>query len=448
MMRIRVATLALLLALQSLANAGENEWTYVGLYPERVTDIVVHPNDPNILYVSAFDVFYDTTREGGIFKTTDHGLTWDTMGFRHYRVNDLAFDPQHPETLWAACGMFSWGEVNGAFRSTDGGSTWERRSEGLYLGGPTGLGVTSIAVSPFDSDLLVCTGANPEGYGWVSRTTNGGELWTEVDVRNNGYKKVVFDSLFLGRIFVLETFLEVLWVSEDSGATFRTLPAADYIDDYALDPFRRNWLWTISLFSFLYSRDAGSTWVEPDSSFPPDPYWGQFVRVSPDRMNTVYATTLGRVFQTEDAGATWLEFVEGWPTHARTINAISIVASSPTELWAGLKYHGILSYTAVDTSSIIESSGPQALRTNLELYPNPATNILYLSISSGPFSGTFSLYNILGQRVLSIPFSQPSGLQAVHLPQTLPSGTYFGSLTPLGQSRTLPTNAHPVIIVK
>jgi hypothetical protein len=441
MTRIGTATLALLLVLQSLASAGENEWTYVGLYPEYVTDIIVHPNNPDILYVSAYDVFYDTTREGGIFKTTDHGLTWDTVGFRHYRVNDLAFDPQHPETIWAAC------DVSGVFRSTDGGEAWENRSEGLYLGGADNHGAIAIAVSPFDPDVLMCGGLCDMGPGWLYRTTNGGEYWEEVDFPYNYcFSKVVFDTSYLERVFALDCTLERVWISEDAGASFRAIPAPDYIMDFALDPFRRDWIWGIGAYSFLYSQDAGSTWVESDSTFPL--FWAGSLMVSHDSINTVYARTGGRVLKSTDLGVSWSMLVEGWPTSANFTDAASIVGKSPTELWAGLYYHGILSYTVVDTSSVVESSGPEALGISLELYPNPATSVLYLNLSTGPLNGTFSLYNILGQRVFSTPYSNFKGTRAIRLPTALPSGAYFVTLIPERASTALPMMAYPLVIVK
>jgi len=436
-----IATLALLLALQSLTSAGENEWTYVGLYPETVTDIIVHPNDPNTLFASAYDVFYDTTREGGIFKTTDHGLTWDTVGFRHYRVNDLAFDPQHPETLWAAC------DVSGVFRSTDGGEAWENRSEGLYLGGADNHGAIAIAVSPFDPDVLMCGGLCDMGPGWLYRTTNGGEYWEEVDFPYNYcFSKVVFDTSYLERVFALDCTLERVWISEDAGASFQALPAPDYVGDFALDPFRRDWLWCIGYYSFLYSPDAGSTWVEPDSTFPT--YGGRFLRINSHRIDVLYAADGVRIFQTETGGTNWSQLVEGWPMPAYGIDAVSLVADLPAELWVGLKYHGILSYTVVDTSSVVESSGPEALGISLELYPNPATNVLYLNISTGPLNGTFSLYNILGQRVFSTPCSNFNGTRAIRLPTALPSGAYFVTLIPERASTALPMMAYPLVIVK
>ncbi len=427
----------------TLAIAGENEWTYVGLYPEYITDIVIHPNCPETLYVSASDIWWDSTREGGIFKTTDHGLTWDTVGLRHLWPQDLAFDPQHPETLWAAVYMA------GTWRSIDGGTSWENRSNGLYLGGVDSYGAVTIAVSPFDPNLLICGGECATGPGWLYRTTNGGELWTHVDIGfNDSFPKVIFDSLSPGRIFAIDGSRPAIWVSEDSGATFQEILTPFYVHDLVLDPFRRDWLWSMEFYAFRYSSDAGSTWIEPNSSFPPEGYSGGFVRVSPSRINTVFATDHVRVFQTEDGGLGWHEFSEGWPVQYSSIDAISVVATSPTELWAGLTYYGILSYTVVDTSNVVESSGPEANEMNLSIYPNPANNILYLNISPSRFSGNFSLYNILGQRVFCIPLPRSNSVHAIALPHTLPSGTYFGSFIPQVQQANIPAKAYPVVIVK
>ncbi|MFH1011714.1 MAG: T9SS type A sorting domain-containing protein [bacterium] len=322
----------------------------------------------------------------------------------------------------------------------------------MRLGGPDGFGVRSIDVSPSNSNLLMCAGADWAGRRWLSRTTNGGMLWVARDVPDGGFFKVVFDTLCPGRVFARGDFF-CLWVSEDSGATFRRTPEPpDALIDFNLDPFRRDWLWgigwSVTRKSFVYSPDAGSTWVIADTSFPPDPELWQFVRVSFDRINTIYATGFGSVFQTTDGGQTWRELSEGWPTLYNSIDGISVVAGRSDELWAGLSYHGILSYTVVDTSDVTEASRQEPRHTGFYLYPEPASSVLYLSMTPQASSGTFSLYNILGQRVLSVPLSRNGGVQTISLPGELPSGTYFGSFASAEGRAISPKSTQRTVIVK
>ncbi len=151
----------------STANAGINEWTYVGLAPEYITDIEVHPTNPDIIYVSALDVFFDSTREGGLFRTIDHGLTWDTLGFRFTDVWDIAIDPASPNIIWIA-------DEFGAYRSTDFGDSWSLQSEGIYLGPPEDYGPRKIAICPYDPNYLMCATSSDIGEGFYYWSTNGG----------------------------------------------------------------------------------------------------------------------------------------------------------------------------------------------------------------------------------------------------------------------------------
>ncbi len=110
---------------------------------------------------------------------------------------------------------------------------------------------------------------------------------------------------------------------------------------------------------------------------------------------------------------------------------------------------GNILYTSIDTTATaIRSRGPVALGVSMEVYPNPVTSTLYLSVSHGPFSGTFSLFNILGQCVFSAPYSHLNGVHSIRLPDALPSGTYFGTFVPMGQYRMFLSKTYPVIILK
>ncbi len=148
--RVRLLLPCVALCVPNLAAfAGINEWTYVGLAPEYISDIEVHPTNPDIIYVSALDMYLDPEREGGLFKTTDRGLTWDTLGFRFTDVWDIAIDPASPETLWIADEM-------GAYITLNGGETWELQSEGMLIGTPDDFGPRKITICPYDPRYMMC----------------------------------------------------------------------------------------------------------------------------------------------------------------------------------------------------------------------------------------------------------------------------------------------------
>ena len=138
---------------------GGKTWKNMGLRGSFQTgDIVIHPKDPNIVYVGALGRLYGPNKERGLYKTTDGGNTWTQVLFVNDKtgVIDIAMKPDDPETLLVAMwerqrdGFDShrgepplqdgydaydpikkWGPGSGIYRTTDGGKTFKKVTEGL-----------------------------------------------------------------------------------------------------------------------------------------------------------------------------------------------------------------------------------------------------------------------------------------------------------------------------
>lgn len=137
---------------------GGQNWEHMGL-PEsqHIARIVVHPEDPNIVYVAASGHEYTPNTERGIYKSTNCGITWERVHYvnEHVAAIDLVMDPNDPNTLFAAMWnrtRHAWsdplpGPDDGIFRSTDGGENWELLTEGLPDYKKTGRIGLAIAAS-------------------------------------------------------------------------------------------------------------------------------------------------------------------------------------------------------------------------------------------------------------------------------------------------------------
>ncbi|MET0620183.1 MAG: hypothetical protein ABW056_07880 [Thermoanaerobaculia bacterium] len=123
---------------------------FVSVYDGGVPSMVMDPNDPNVVYA------------GGA-KTIDGGVTWNFQAGGGGLF--MAMDPANPSVLYST--------FVGVEKSIDGGETWEGASEGLG----SAL-IFSLAISPFDSDLLFA-GTNGDG---AFRSTDGGASWTPLDI--------------------------------------------------------------------------------------------------------------------------------------------------------------------------------------------------------------------------------------------------------------------------
>ena len=139
-------------------DAGKS-WRHLGLRNgEQIGSIIVDPRDPDRLFVAVLGHPYGANEERGVFRSTDGGATFEKVLYKDENTGAiaLAFDPGDPRTVYASlwsARQAPWengqweGPGSGLYKSTDGGSTWRRLSEGL----PTfaqGLGRIRLCVAP------------------------------------------------------------------------------------------------------------------------------------------------------------------------------------------------------------------------------------------------------------------------------------------------------------
>src|SRR5689334_885160 len=116
---------------------GGKTWTHLGLdETQAIQRIVVHPANPQIVYVAAGGHLFGPNPERGLYKTTDGGKTWKNVKFidNDTGFTDVAIDPQNPNTVYAASYSrrrtwwgFNGGGLNSAlWKTTDGGNTWAK----------------------------------------------------------------------------------------------------------------------------------------------------------------------------------------------------------------------------------------------------------------------------------------------------------------------------------
>ncbi|WP_017731368.1 WD40/YVTN/BNR-like repeat-containing protein [Nafulsella turpanensis] len=137
---------------------GGRHWQHLGLDNiQHTSRILVHPENPDIVWVAGIGGLYSNNEERGVFKSTDGGQSWvktlyinDSTG-----IIDLEIDSKNPEVLYAAAWERSrkpWdfkgsGTHSGIYKSTDGGESWEKLTNGL----PAGKHVGRIGLSVADS---------------------------------------------------------------------------------------------------------------------------------------------------------------------------------------------------------------------------------------------------------------------------------------------------------
>ena len=142
---------------------GGETFSHVGLREtQSVARIVVHPDDPGVVWVAANGHLFGPNPERGVFKSSDGGGTWDKVLYvdENTGATDLVIDPSNPNTLFAAmfehqrtvCCFVGGGPGSGIWRSNDGGESWTRVEES---GLPRGtMGRIALAMTPADPNVV------------------------------------------------------------------------------------------------------------------------------------------------------------------------------------------------------------------------------------------------------------------------------------------------------
>ena len=183
---------------------GGANWKAMGLANTgQIPVVIVSPADANTIYAASIGHVWGANTERGVFRSMDGGKSWqkvlyvnDTTG-----ASDLVMDPQNPKVLYAGMWqvtrrpwiMESGGESSGIYRTTDGGDTWQKMTNGL----PTGIvGRIGLAVAASNPQHVYALVESRSGVLWESR--DGGERWTKVsDERSIQARPFYFSHLYV-----------------------------------------------------------------------------------------------------------------------------------------------------------------------------------------------------------------------------------------------------------
>ena len=169
---------------------GGETWEHIGLKNSgRISRIIVHPDDPDKVYVGALGHAYSPQRDRGVYVSHDGGGSWKHTLFvdQNTGISDMAMDTDNPRVLFAGAWhlelktwkRISGGPGSGIFKSTDGGMTWDRL-EGNGL--PTrDVGKIALAMTPAAPDRLYALIETGDGVPYEGRETDSGELWRSED---------------------------------------------------------------------------------------------------------------------------------------------------------------------------------------------------------------------------------------------------------------------------
>jgi photosystem II stability/assembly factor-like uncharacterized protein len=181
-------------------------WNKMGLdNTGRISRVIVHPTNPDIVYAGSEGHLYGPQQERGVYRTTDGGKSWERVLFvdENTGVSDLVINPSNPRILYAGLwtmeihtwGRESGGPGSGVFMTSDGGTTWKRLTNGLPTGpvGKVGLGISRT--NPAKVYALIETS---DGIPWRGQPGQRGRLWRSDD-GGDSWQLVSNDRQLAGR---------------------------------------------------------------------------------------------------------------------------------------------------------------------------------------------------------------------------------------------------------
>ena len=233
-------------------------WVHMGLEETKhIGRILIHPRNPDIVYVAAVGDLWGPNEERGVYRTRDGGVTWENVLYidEHTGAIDLAMDPGDPNTVFAAMyqrqrtgwGFNGGGPGSGLYRTVDGGETWIELTDGLPEGDKGRIGIDvyrqdgNVVYALIEADPREPSagfgfggGGGPRKSG-TFRSLDRGTTWekmSDTNPRPMYYSQIRIDPSNSDRIYVLGTQLAV---SDDGGRTFRNDGSVQiHVDHHAL----------------------------------------------------------------------------------------------------------------------------------------------------------------------------------------------------------------------
>ncbi len=256
------------------SNDGGKTWAHKGLTETRhISRVLVHPENPDVVYVGAAGHLWGPNPERGVFRTQDGGDTWEKVLYSNPNtgIADMAMDPSNPDILYAAAWeyqrfpyyFYSGGPQSGIYKTEDGGSTWKKLVNEL----PQGiLGRIGLAVAPSRPEVVYALIEHEDGGIWRSEDRGGSwtrmcdnEVFTTINFRPFYYSRMTVDP---NDDAVLYVYSGGLFVSKDKGQKFRPISQGTHPDHHTLWVNPENSLHIVdgNDGGIDISYDAGQNW--------------------------------------------------------------------------------------------------------------------------------------------------------------------------------------------
>lgn len=269
--------------------------TPIGPYGGDVRSLAVHPERPKVFFLG--------TSDGQIFVSEDSGGSWSKLapglGRRNLVIDNLAFDPLDPDTLYAATWDMN-GDKGGLFRTQDGGQTWREIPLKRF-----NSAIRAIAIAPSDPQRIAL--GISQG---VLLSLDGGQTWDRItrgyrsmyNVESLAFDPEQPDTLYVGtwHLGFKTTNLGKKWEPIHSG-----MISDSDLFSLLVNPQKPEVLFSSACTGIYKSVNGGLNWKKLKNGLPREAKRTRTLHLDPSNSNTIYAGTTVGLFVSHDAGSSW-----------------------------------------------------------------------------------------------------------------------------------------------
>jgi photosystem II stability/assembly factor-like uncharacterized protein len=376
---------------------GGKSWQQTGLEEtHHIGKVIVHPTNPDVVWVAAIGHLYSPNPERGVYQTTDGGKSWQKTLFINDQtgVIDLAIDPQNPQVLYAAAWerhREAWdfkgsGKGSGIYKTTDGGTNWARlTTDGSGFPTTAGVGRIGLAVFPGNPNTVYAILDNqdnrerekpadpgravppPSGframtaeafqampddqvqayldrYGLAGKYTVKG---IKADVKNGKYPVSALADFVNANddLFDIEVKGAEMYRSDDAGKTWRkthekyidnlVFTYGYYFSQVRVSPQDPNKIYTLGVPA-IKSADGGKTWQAMNSDNAHSDHHSLWL--NPKRPGHLILGNDGGINISYDDGDTWLK-MNGLAVGQ--FYSVNLDMATPYHIYGGLQDNGV-----------------------------------------------------------------------------------------------------------
>ena len=367
---------------------GGKSWKNIGFKnSERISDVIVNPDNSNEIYVGVLGALWSDSEERGVFKSSDGGETWKNILYVNESTGsaDLTIDPNNPNIIYASMWEFrrgpwffeSGGESSALYKSIDGGESWGKIHNGFPVGK---LGRLAIAVAKTDSNILYTViEAEKDDDKGLYKSFDGGESWEQV---NN-----------------------------DFGITVRPF----YFSRIVVDPKNADIVVKAGLYGSI-SKDGGKTFQ--DLGFMHADIHDIVFDIN--NSDLLYVGTDGGVYRSWDKGVT-MEIVENLPL--AQFYHVTVDDKEPYNVYGGLQDNGSWYAPSFANGGISAKHwSPVGQGDGFRVYKHPTKNIIYSEMQGAE---NVWRYDVDNNRVKTIQPLEVEGYEKYRFNWNAPISTSF-----------------------